>query len=151
MAQGMDPYLFTGQGWAGRCCGVGMFDDQFADGVAPECLLGRGWEDSIGLAAAAFIGPGAHGHNAVFAQRRDSFFASLAEYPEVGGTVGVDVGAPERGDLRYSQPGLDGHHQLNAKPSFRTTLSCDATGTGLYLHKHTRPALNPLRRKDGSV
>jgi hypothetical protein len=42
-------------------------------------------------------------------------------------------------------------HQLNANLSFRTTLSFEATGIGLYLHQHSRPERNPLRRKGGSV
>ena len=42
-------------------------------------------------------------------------------------------------------------HQVNANASFRTTVCCDATGRGLYLHKKTQPERKPLRRKSGSV
>jgi hypothetical protein len=65
--------------------------------------------------------------------------------------VDLDLQEERMRSALRAEPGMERDHQLNAKPSFRTTLSCDATGTGLYLHKHTRPALNPLRRKDGSV
>jgi hypothetical protein len=42
-------------------------------------------------------------------------------------------------------------HQLYAKPSFCTTLFRDAMGRDLYLHKHARPELSQLRKRDESV
>jgi hypothetical protein len=40
----------------------------------------------------------------------------------------------------------------NAKLVFRTTLVCDAAGSGLYLKaKHARRSVRPLRRKGDDV
>jgi hypothetical protein len=91
-----------------------------------------------------------HG-DSVSGQGCHSVFSAFAVAGDVRPGPELDVVAGELDQFAYSQPGLDGEHQLNAKLSFRTTLSCDATGTGLHLHKHTRPERNPLRRKGGSV
>ncbi|HEY6423066.1 MAG TPA: hypothetical protein VIY28_07430, partial [Pseudonocardiaceae bacterium] len=82
---------------------------------------------------------------------RVTLLAPLPFAVDMGSGAELDVAYAQAGELRGPEAGLHGDHQLNANLSFRTTLFCDATGTGLYLHKHTRPARNPLRRKGGSV
>src|SRR5258708_37376173 len=92
-----------------RLRGSGVPGDEQLDGVAAEGLAAAGGEERVALPAAALVQPGPQYPDYLRGERGAAFFAALAGAPDVRAGAQVHVGAGERGELRDSQPGLDGH------------------------------------------